>query len=169
MAAQDKLWYLVEIYSWVDYFTITPSFVSIYLNRSWIGKAFDNNATHKQLVVRRWKSFSNYCLLSVQSLSQWNNILRMRCLEVLQIQHAANVVFIAVLHHVRLNLRIELGYLQRIGHPLCSSCWPEMKNPQNTANGLMSGLVRLSLGQNQHILKNCGWFSIDESSKCLFE
>lgn len=37
VAAQDRLWFLLEIYSWVDYFTITPSFLSIYLNRSWIG------------------------------------------------------------------------------------------------------------------------------------
>ncbi|XP_067946179.1 calcium-activated potassium channel slowpoke-like isoform X2 [Watersipora subatra] len=40
VAAQDRLWFLIEIYSWVDYFTITPSFVSIFLNRSWIGLRF---------------------------------------------------------------------------------------------------------------------------------
>ena len=28
---------MLELYSFVDYFTIPPSFVSIYLNRNWIG------------------------------------------------------------------------------------------------------------------------------------
>jgi len=38
VAAADKLWFLVEIYSFVDYFTIPPSFVAIYLNRNWLGR-----------------------------------------------------------------------------------------------------------------------------------
>jgi hypothetical protein len=29
---------MLEMYSFVDYFTIPPSFVSIYLDRTWIGK-----------------------------------------------------------------------------------------------------------------------------------
>jgi hypothetical protein len=29
---------MLELYSFVDYFTIPPSFVSIYLDRTWIGK-----------------------------------------------------------------------------------------------------------------------------------
>ena len=37
VAAPDKLWFLVEVYSFVDYFTIPPSFVAIYLNRNWLG------------------------------------------------------------------------------------------------------------------------------------
>ncbi|RWS16685.1 calcium-activated potassium channel slowpoke-like protein [Dinothrombium tinctorium] len=36
IAASDKLWFLLELYSIVDYFTIPPSFVSIYLDRTWI-------------------------------------------------------------------------------------------------------------------------------------
>ncbi|KAI0210709.1 Calcium-activated potassium channel slowpoke [Lamellibrachia satsuma] len=40
VAAADKLWFLVEIYSFVDYFTIPPSFVAIYLNRNWLGLRF---------------------------------------------------------------------------------------------------------------------------------
>lgn len=31
---------MLEMYSFVDYFTIPPSFVSIYLNRTWIGLRF---------------------------------------------------------------------------------------------------------------------------------
>ena len=33
IAASDKLWFMLELYSFVDYFTIPPSFVSIYLDR----------------------------------------------------------------------------------------------------------------------------------------
>lgn len=40
IAASDKLWFMLEMYSFVDYFTIPPSFVSIYLNRTWIGNVF---------------------------------------------------------------------------------------------------------------------------------
>lgn len=42
IAASDKLWFMLEMYSFVDYFTIPPSFVSIYLDRTWIGKCFLN-------------------------------------------------------------------------------------------------------------------------------
>jgi len=37
LAAPDKLSFLFEIFSLVDYFTIPPSFVAIYLNRNWLG------------------------------------------------------------------------------------------------------------------------------------
>jgi len=40
IAASDKLWFMLELYSFVDYFTIPPSFVSIYLDRTWIGLRF---------------------------------------------------------------------------------------------------------------------------------
>jgi len=38
IAASEKLIFLVELYSLVDYFTIPPSFVAVYLNRNWLGK-----------------------------------------------------------------------------------------------------------------------------------
>ena len=38
IAASDKFWFMLELYSFVDYFTIPPSFVSIYLDRTWIGE-----------------------------------------------------------------------------------------------------------------------------------
>lgn len=38
LAAPDKLSFLFEIFSLVDYFTIPPSFVAVYLNRNWLGK-----------------------------------------------------------------------------------------------------------------------------------
>ena len=40
IAASDKFMFMLELYSFVDYFTIPPSFVSIYLDRTWIGFRF---------------------------------------------------------------------------------------------------------------------------------
>ena len=37
VAANDKLLFWLEIFSFVDYFTIPPSFVAIYLDRNWLG------------------------------------------------------------------------------------------------------------------------------------
>ena len=39
LAASDKFWFMLDHYSFVDYFTIPPSFVSIYLDRTWIGNS----------------------------------------------------------------------------------------------------------------------------------
>jgi len=38
VAANDKLWFWLDIFSIVDYFTIPPSFVAIYLDHQWLGK-----------------------------------------------------------------------------------------------------------------------------------
>jgi len=38
IAAPEKLSFLIELFSLVDYFTIPPSFVAIYLNRNWLGQ-----------------------------------------------------------------------------------------------------------------------------------
>ncbi|KAJ8319315.1 hypothetical protein KUTeg_004406 [Tegillarca granosa] len=40
VAANDKLWFWVELFSFVDYFTIPPSFLAIYLDRNWLGLRF---------------------------------------------------------------------------------------------------------------------------------
>uniref|UniRef100_A0A915CCZ6 BK channel n=1 Tax=Parascaris univalens TaxID=6257 RepID=A0A915CCZ6_PARUN len=40
IAASDKVWFLLEVYSFIDYFTIPPSFVAIYLERNWLGLRF---------------------------------------------------------------------------------------------------------------------------------
>ncbi|CAK5085434.1 unnamed protein product [Meloidogyne enterolobii] len=40
IAASDKVWFLLDRYSFVDFFTIPPSFVAIYLERNWIGLRF---------------------------------------------------------------------------------------------------------------------------------
>jgi len=47
IAASEKLSFLVELFSLVDYFTIPPSFVAIYLNRNWLGQ----HALHRSLTV----------------------------------------------------------------------------------------------------------------------
>ncbi|XP_009886949.1 PREDICTED: calcium-activated potassium channel subunit alpha-1 isoform X14 [Charadrius vociferus] len=38
--ANDKLWFWLEVNSVVDFFTVPPVFVSVYLNRSWLGLRF---------------------------------------------------------------------------------------------------------------------------------
>ncbi|XP_035853610.1 calcium-activated potassium channel subunit alpha-1 isoform X22 [Sander lucioperca] len=40
IAANDKLWFWLEVNSVVDFFTVPPVFVSVYLNRSWLGLRF---------------------------------------------------------------------------------------------------------------------------------
>ncbi|CAH1794980.1 unnamed protein product [Owenia fusiformis] len=60
VAAADKFWFLLELFSFVDYFTIPPSFVAIYLNRNWLGLRFTR-------VLR---------LLSIPDVLQYLNILR---------------------------------------------------------------------------------------------
>ena len=60
IAASDKFWFMLELYSFVDYFTIPPSFVSIYLDRTWIGLRF-------QRAMR---------LMSVPDILQYLNILK---------------------------------------------------------------------------------------------
>uniref|UniRef100_A0A915L368 BK channel n=1 Tax=Romanomermis culicivorax TaxID=13658 RepID=A0A915L368_ROMCU len=40
IAASDKMWFLLDLYSFVDFLTIPPSFVAIYMNRTWLGVRF---------------------------------------------------------------------------------------------------------------------------------
>ncbi|GIX79915.1 calcium-activated potassium channel slowpoke [Caerostris extrusa] len=48
IAASDKLWFMLELYSFVDYFTIPPSFISIYLGRTWIARKFRRSPEFQQ-------------------------------------------------------------------------------------------------------------------------
>ncbi|ELK36919.1 Calcium-activated potassium channel subunit alpha-1, partial [Myotis davidii] len=41
IAANDKLWFWLEVNSVVDFFTVPPVFVSVYLNRSWLAPEFE--------------------------------------------------------------------------------------------------------------------------------
>jgi len=60
VAANDKLHFMFEIGSFVDYFTIPPMFVSIFLDRTWIGLRF--------LRVLR--------LMSIPDILQYLNVLK---------------------------------------------------------------------------------------------
>lgn len=61
VAANDKLHFMFEIGSFVDYFTIPPMFVSIYMDRTWIGLRF--------LRVLR--------LMSIPDILQYLNVLQL--------------------------------------------------------------------------------------------
>jgi len=61
VAANDKLHFMFEIGSFVDYFTIPPMFVSIYMDRTWIGLRF--------LRVLR--------LMSIPDILQYLNVLKL--------------------------------------------------------------------------------------------
>ena len=73
VAAPDKLWFLVETYSFVDYFTIPPSFVAIYLNRNWLGKFVKISYRRKTfkfiyILIHEFKCFFVVCLSNVGKL-----------------------------------------------------------------------------------------------------
>jgi len=44
---------MLEMYSFVDYFTIPPSFLSIYLGRTWIGKYMYNDKMIKKTIIKK--------------------------------------------------------------------------------------------------------------------
>ena len=48
IAANDKLLFWLEVNSFVDFFTIPPVFVSVYLNRTWLGKL---NISYLRVIV----------------------------------------------------------------------------------------------------------------------
>jgi len=57
IAASEKLLFLVELYSLVDYFTIPPSFVAVYLNRNWLGKLSTLFKLYRQIIMLLWHAF----------------------------------------------------------------------------------------------------------------
>ena len=63
IAASDKLWFMLEMYSFVDYFTIPPSFVSIYLDRTWIGMTSIKRQFNVLMMITGWN-----CLLGLRFL-----------------------------------------------------------------------------------------------------
>lgn len=83
IAASDKFWFMLEMYSFVDYFTIPPSFVSIYLDRTWIGK-FDfvyrvmqtGNVTDNVIYLPGLRFLRALRLMSVPDILQYLNILK---------------------------------------------------------------------------------------------
>ncbi|ENN80507.1 hypothetical protein YQE_03072, partial [Dendroctonus ponderosae] len=74
IAASDKLWFMLEMYSFVDYFTIPPSFVSIYLDRTWIVIAFTFLMIY--LFVEGLRFLRALRLMTVPDILQYLNILK---------------------------------------------------------------------------------------------
>ncbi|KAI4883240.1 hypothetical protein NFI96_019734 [Prochilodus magdalenae] len=64
IAANDKLWFWLEVNSVVDFFTVPPVFVSVYLNRSW-------------LVLKPGAAVSALCISTVtgppSAMQQWKD------------------------------------------------------------------------------------------------
>lgn len=68
IAASDKLWFMLELYSVIEFFTIPPSFVSIYLDRTWIGLRF-LRALRYVLHPAIWTLRSKVYTLELQTLN----------------------------------------------------------------------------------------------------
>ena len=100
IAASDKFWFMLELYSFVDYFTIPPSFVSIYLDRTWIGLRF----------LRAMR------LMSVPDILQYLNILKtttsIRLAQLLSLFISVWLTGAGVVHLVRENT-ININTLTR--------------------------------------------------------
>jgi hypothetical protein len=78
IAASDKLWFMLEMYSFVDYFTIPPSFVSIYLDRTWIGEERGVHVVAKTVSLRLpgLRFLRALRLMTVPDILQYLNILK---------------------------------------------------------------------------------------------
>jgi len=62
VAAPDKLCFLFEIFSLVDYFTIPPSFLAVYLNRNWLGRYI---FVHLMLIFKK-NYLIFYCYIGIK-------------------------------------------------------------------------------------------------------
>ena len=60
IAANDKLWFWLEVNSVVDFFTVPPVFVSVYLNRSWLGKSI--SLPSFSLAPEPWLKYIRWCI-----------------------------------------------------------------------------------------------------------
>lgn len=60
IAANDKLWFWLEVNSVVDFFTVPPVFVSVYLNRSWLGKSI--SLPSFSLASEPWLKYIRWCI-----------------------------------------------------------------------------------------------------------
>ena len=68
LAASDKFWFMLDHYSFVDYFTIPPSFVSIYLDRTWIGEPTQKIASDDDVFTRYEHASETLALMSATKL-----------------------------------------------------------------------------------------------------
>ncbi|KAF3842026.1 hypothetical protein F7725_023977 [Dissostichus mawsoni] len=78
IAANDKLWFWLEVNSVVDFFTVPPVFVSVYLNRSWLGKlkisksttidtVFGNTSVFEHLENKQFHQAGNLCSIFIST------------------------------------------------------------------------------------------------------
>jgi len=106
IAASDKFWFMLELYSFVDYFTIPPSFVSIYLDRTWIGLRF----------LRALR------LMTVPDILQYLNILKtstsIRLAQLISIFISVWLTAAGIIH-----LLENSGDLPRFSDPVAISYW----------------------------------------------
>ena len=68
---------MLELYSFVDYFTIPPSFVSIYLDRTWIGELHEFMISIlKKLFFLGFRFLRALRLMSIPDILQYLNVLK---------------------------------------------------------------------------------------------
>jgi potassium large conductance calcium-activated channel subfamily M alpha protein 1 len=99
VAAADKLWFMLELYSFVDYFTIPPSFVSLYLDRTWIGLRF--------LRALRLMSFPD--ILQYLNVLKTSSSIRLAQLISIVISvwlAAAGIIHLVKSHHIHLSVHL---------------------------------------------------------------
>ena len=77
MAATDKLHFMFEIGSFVDYFTIPPMFVSIFLDRTWIGINNLHLVLSFILVTTGLRFLRVLRLMSIPDILQYLNVLKL--------------------------------------------------------------------------------------------
>uniref|UniRef100_A0A8B9FM90 Calcium-activated potassium channel subunit alpha-1 n=1 Tax=Amazona collaria TaxID=241587 RepID=A0A8B9FM90_9PSIT len=80
IAANDKLWFWLEVNSVVDFFTVPPVFVSVYLNRSWLEfhlVALCNNSIKLvnlcSIFISTWLTAAGFIHLVENSGDPWEN------------------------------------------------------------------------------------------------
>lgn len=192
VAAQHKLWFLLELYSWVDYFTITPSFVSIYLNRNWLGLRFLRalrlmnlpdilqylNILHTNkeirlanlvaLFVSIWLSAAGLIHLVENSGDPWENFSNIH-----KLTYGESVYFIlvtfATVGYGDIAAKTALGRLFMIflimtGLAIFASALPEIYELLN-AGGKYSGSYKLEKGKKHVVV--CGHITYDSVSNFL--
>ena len=78
VAATDKLHFMFEIGSFVDYFTIPPMFVSIFLDRTWIGIDHHPSSGRPFIILVAGLRFLRVLrLMSIPDILQYLNVLKL--------------------------------------------------------------------------------------------
>jgi len=77
VASTDCVWFLLETHSFIDYFTIPPAFVAIYLERNWLGKLFFRVFIFTNLRIPAGFRFLRALrLMTLPDILQYLNVLR---------------------------------------------------------------------------------------------